>query len=183
MMKRKLLVVVDVQKDFVNGSLGFEGAEAIIPVIVNKIEVAKSDPEYAIAVTLDTHEENYMESREGHKLPVLHCVKGSSGWQLNDAVAEALSGAQYITLEKPSFGLNVDAILKLKESVGESIEEIHVCGLVSNICVISNVAVLQANYPEATLHVDAKATASFDDALNVATLKVLEGLQVTVSNS
>lgn len=181
MLNQKLLVVVDMQNDFVTGTLGFEKAKSVVPEVVKKIEEAVLDPAFKIVVTQDTHQEHYLQTREGGALPVVHCVKGSEGWQLDEAVQAALSDVSYITLEKPSFGLHAEAIMSLKKEIGNAVTEIHVCGLVSNICVISNAVVLQANFPEATVYVDAKATASFDDSLNDAALMVLEGLQVKVS--
>lgn len=182
MVKRKLLVVVDMQNDFVTGSLGFEKAKQVVPRIVEKIISAKKDPSFKILVTQDTHPSHYLQTREGGILPVNHCIKGTEGWTIDGAVQEALDGAAYLVLEKPSFGLDSEAMIRLKNEMGIELDEIHVCGLVSNICVISNAVVMQANFPEATLYVDALATASFDDRLNEAALDVLEGLQVKVTN-
>ena len=183
MNRKKLLVVVDMQKDFVDGALGFNEASDILPVIVEKIHKANSDPDFLIAVTYDTHNPNYLETREGSILGVTHCVENSLGWQLNQQIEDALKDCDYLQLKKPSFGLDIMGIQKLKETYGDTFEEIHVCGLVSNMCVLSNVIVLQANYPEATIVVDPRATASFDPYLNQATMEVMAGLQVRIEPS
>ena len=172
---RKILVVVDMQKDFIDGALGFEGADKIIPGIVSKIrEFEESGDE--IVYTLDTHFENYMETQEGKNLPVPHCIKGSDGWGLYDELKPLLEGKK--CFEKLTFG-SVELAEYLNENASE-ISSIEVCGLVSNICVVSNAVIAKAAAPEAEVIVDSSLTASFAPDLHQATLDVLKGIQVTV---
>ena len=170
---KKLLVVVDYQNDFVNGSLGFPGAEALEETICEKIRAYQKDGNDVVC-TLDTHGEDYSETQEGHKLPIPHCLRGTQGWELYGKTAELLKDCR--KFEKPVFG-SAGLFEFLRETPYSSIE---LCGLVSNICVISNAVLARTAQPEAEIVVDAACTASNDPALNEAVLRVLEGLQVTV---
>ena len=172
---RKILIVVDMQKDFIDGALGFEGADQIIPGIIAKIrEFEEAGDE--IVYTLDTHFENYMQTQEGKNLPVPHCLKGSDGWKLAEELQPLLENKK--AFEKLTFG-SIELAEYLKENASE-ISSIEVCGLVSNICVVSNAVLAKAAAPEAEVIVDSKLTASFDPKLHQATLDVLKGIQVTV---
>ena len=170
---KKLLVVVDYQNDFVNGSLGFPGAEALEETICEKIR-AYQKAGNDVVCTLDTHGEDYSETQEGHKLPIPHCLRDTQGWELYGKTAELLKDCR--KFEKPVFG-SAGLFEFLRETPYSSIE---LCGLVSNICVISNAVLARTAQPEAEIVVDAACTASNDPALNEAVLRVLEGLQVTV---
>ena len=172
---RKILVVVDMQKDFIDGALGFEGAEKVIPGIAAKIKAFEEAGD-EVVYTLDTHFENYMETREGKNLPVPHCIKGSDGWGLCDELKDLLTDKK--VFEKPTFG-SMDLAQYLKENATD-ISAIEVCGLVSNICVVSNAVIAKAACPEAEIIVDSSLTASFAPDLHQATMDVLKGLQVTV---
>ena len=153
----KVLVVVDMQKDFIDGALGFEGADKIIPGIIEKIKEYESNGE-EVVYTLDTHQENYMETQEGKKLPVPHCIKGSEGWGLCEELKPILSGVK--AYEKPCFGSM--ELAKYLEENSKEIKSIEICGLVYNICVLSNAVLKNASAPEAEVIVDSKLTASFD---------------------
>ena len=169
----RLLVVVDMQNDFVDGALGFEGADKIISGIADKIRSYKEAGD-EIVYTLDTHHENYMQTQEGKNLPVPHCIKGSEGHALVPALKEILDGCK--CFEKPTFGS-----LELGNYINsKNYESIEVCGLVSNICVISNAVMAKAAAPEAEIIVDSSLTDSFDKKLNEETFDILKGLQVTV---
>ena len=170
---KKLLVVVDYQNDFVNGSLGFPGAEALEEAICEKIRAYQKAGNDVVCM-LDTHGEDYSETQEGHKLPIPHCLRGTQGWELYGKTAELLKDCR--KFEKPVFG-SAGLFEFLRETPYSSIE---LCGLVSNICVISNAVLARTAQPEAEIVVDAACTASNDPALNEAVLRVLEGLQVTV---
>ena len=131
--------------------------------------------------TRDTHFDNYLDTREGKNLPVVHCVKGSTGWQVYGETAKALEEVEAVGIDKRVFGMDVtdpDTAAVLPESA----DEIELVGLVSNICVVSNAVVLQSRYPEATIVVDAQCTDSFDKGLHEKVLDVLEGFQVKVVN-
>lgn len=173
---KKLLIVVDYQNDFVEGSLGFEKAVALDAVIAKKIREYRAEGE-TVAFTFDTHENNYLETQEGEKLPIPHCIKGTSGWELYGETAKMKQEQDPIFL-KETFGSSAlfDWLQK------NPFDIIELCGLVLNICVISNAVLAKTAQPEAKIIVDAKATASADDKIYEETLDVLEGLQVTVLN-
>ena len=174
----RYLFVIDYQKDFVDGALGFPGAEKLDEKIAAKV---RSYGKGRVLFTRDTHFENYLDTREGKNLPVVHCVKGTDGWQVYGETAKALAEVEAKAIDKLVFGMDVSdpataAVLP------EKAEEIELVGLVSNICVISNAVVLQSKYPEATIIVDAECTDSFDKDLNKKVLDVLSGFQVKVMN-
>ena len=172
----RYLFVIDYQKDFVDGALGFPGAETLDEKIAAKVrEYGKG----RVFFTRDTHFENYLETREGKNLPVVHCIKGSEGWQVYGETAKALAEVEAPGIDKLVFGMDVTdpataAVLP------ETADEIELVGLVSNICVVSNAVVLQSKYPEATIIVDAACTDSFDKSLHEKVLDVLSGFQVKV---
>ncbi len=178
-MGQNMLVVVDYQNDFVDGSLGFSGAEKMDSEIANLVEsyIASGD---MVVVTMDTHMPDYLQTREGKNLPVSHCIKGESGWELygktKDAVQKHLSAIHLI--EKTSFGVSPADMLKLQEISNP--ERIEFVGLVSNICVLSNVCCFQSAFTEAAISVRKTATASFDSTLNEKTMDVLKGIQVSI---
>ena len=173
---KKLVIVVDFQVDFVNGTLGFKKAEELDEIIYNKIKQYKDNNDHVI-FTFDTHDENYLNTYEGKNLPVKHCIKGSVGHSLYGKVASLYDNNDVI-FEKPTFpSLQLANYLKDKEY-----EEIEVCGLVSNICVISNVVMVKAALPNAKIFIDALATDSFDKVLQEKCFDVLEGLHIEVIN-
>lgn len=174
----RYLFVIDYQKDFVDGTLGFPGAEKLDAGIAAKIRAYGKGH---VLFTRDTHFENYLSTREGRALPVLHCLKGSEGWQVYGETAKALEEVEAKAIDKLVFGMDVTdpataAVLP------ERAEEIELVGLVSNICVVSNAVVLQSRYPEATITVDASLTDSLDKDLHEKVLDVLGGFQVRVVN-
>ena len=174
----RYLFVIDYQNDFVDGALGFPGAEKLDAGIAAKIR------EYGpgrVLFTRDTHFENYLDTREGKLLPVVHCIRGTKGWELYGETAAAVADVGAPAIDKLVFGMDVTdpataAVLPA------SADEIELVGLVSNICVISNACVLQAKYPEARIIVDASLTASMDPGMHEKVLDVLEGFQVKVIN-
>ena len=172
------LFVIDYQNDFVDGALGFPGAEQLDEGIAEKI---RSYAPGHVIFTRDTHQENYLETREGKLLPVKHCVQGSHGWALYGKTAQALADCGAKGIDKPAFCIDCGdpAVLAV---LPERADRIELVGLVSNICVVSNAVVLQSRYPEARIVVDAALTASFDPKLHGEVLDVLEGLQVEVLN-
>ena len=173
----KYLFVIDYQKDFVDGALGFPGAEKLDGPIAQKIRAYGKG---RVFFTRDTHFENYLSTREGRNLPVVHCIKGTDGWQVYGETAKALEETEAVAIDKLVFGMNV-ADPAVAEVLPETAEEIELVGLVSNICVVSNAVVLQSRYPEATIIVDAACTDSFDKTLHGKVLDVLEGFQVRVT--
>ncbi|MCL2810682.1 MAG: cysteine hydrolase [Clostridia bacterium] len=173
---KKLLIVVDYQKDFVDGALGFAQAAALEQPIAEKIKAYRRAGQ-TVAFTLDTHQVDYLSTQEGKNLPVLHCVAGSAGHALYGHVAGLLQQGDKV-FEKPAFG----SAKLFDYLLGETFDNIELVGLVSNICVLANAVLAKTALPEAIVEVDAACTASFDEALNRAALDVLEGLQVRVIN-
>jgi nicotinamidase-related amidase len=174
----RYLFVIDYQNDFVDGALGFPGAELLDEKIASKVRAYGKGH---VLFTRDTHFENYLTTREGKNLPVEHCIKGTPGWQVYGETAKALDEVNAKAIDKLVFGMDVTdpataAVLP------ESADEIELVGLVSNICVVSNAVVLQSKYPEATIIVDAACTDSFDKNLHEKVLDVLSGFQVKVIN-
>ena len=171
---KKALIVVDYQNDFVGGSLGFPGAEALERPICDKIREYKKHG-WDVIFTYDTHGEDYLQTREGKGLPIIHCVKDTDGWQLYGKV-EALRGPDTPCFCKPSFGS-----MELAEYLlCRRYEELELVGLVSNICVISNAVLAKAALPECRVLVAAACTLGPDKALHEKALDVLEGLQIEV---
>jgi nicotinamidase-related amidase len=171
----KILIVVDYQNDFVDGTLGFPGASNIHdPICAKIIEYKRSGN--TVVFTKDTHLPQYLETQEGINLPVMHCVKGTKGHDLYGDL-EALSEGCLI-FEKPTFGSG-ELFDYLRKSSFESVELV---GLVSNICVLSNAVLSKTALPEALIIVDSTCTDSYDKVLHNEALDVLSGIQVTVTN-
>ena len=169
----KVLVVVDMQKDFIDGSLGTKEAQAIVPTVVKEIENGNYDKVYA---TLDTHPDNYLETSEGRHLPVVHCVKGSEGWKLNPEVRKALDDKKAELVEKPTFG-SVDLMEKI---AADKPEEITLIGLCTDICVVSNALLLKAALHETPIKVIAKCCAGVTPATHEAALETMRSCQIEV---
>lgn len=172
---KKFLVVVDMQKDFVDGALGTAEACAIVPAAVKKIKEFSGD----IFVTFDTHFENYMDTDEGRKLPVPHCIKDTDGWQLNDDIAEALSGRNFTPVEKNTFGSVRLPELIRNAADGEELS-IELIGLCTDICVISNALVLKASFPEAPIAVDVKCCAGVTPEKHDAAVETMKSCQIDI---
>ena len=187
----KMLVVVDYQYDFVSGSLGFAGAELLDKPIAEKIREYMNKGSY-IVKTMDTHQKNYLETREGKNLPIEHCIYGTEGWEVYGETKKTLEEADkkfgVHSINKATFGVGVGSMSYLKDMLAmncirtKDIETIEFVGLVSNICVISNVCVFQAAFPDAQIVVDPKLIASNDPEMHKAVLKVMQGLQVKFIN-
>lgn len=171
----KVLIVVDMQNDFIDGSLGTLEAVRIVPNVVEKIR-AWDGPVYA---TQDTHYENYLQTQEGRALPVEHCIQNTSGWQIAPAVRVAL-GQDAVCLTKPTFGSRelAEALAKLEEPI----EEIELIGLCTDICVISNALLVKAFLPEAEVAVDAACCAGVTTESHKNALAAMKVCQITVEN-
>ncbi len=172
---KNILVVVDMQKDFVNGSLGSQHAEAIVDNVVKKISSFDGE----IVVTYDTHGEDYMNTSEGAKPPVPHCIKGTDGWELDARVASALRCKKYISVEKPTFGsVKLPDIIR-DITCGEDFT-LELIGLCTDICVVSNALLLKANFPEADISVDAGCCAGVTPESHAAALTTMSACQINV---
>lgn len=174
---KNFLVVVDIQKDFVDGSLGTKEAQGIIDGAVEKIKNFDGE----IFVTFDTHFDNYLESSEGKKLPVKHCIKGTDGWNLDKRIADALSNKKYTPVEKFSFG-SLSFPRLIKEAAGAEPFSIELIGLCTDICVVSNALILKASFPEMEIMVDAKCCAGVTPELHDAALKTMQSCQIDIIN-
>lgn len=180
-IKRKLLVVIDYQNDFVDGTLGFEKAKTLENSIYDKVKSYLENGD-KVVFTYDTHYEEYLQTREGKNLPVAHCIKGTDGHKLYGKLNEFSDAENTFHYEKEGFGISPTDMIRLANDIVEDIKEIEIVGVVTNICVISNIVMFQSQYREADIIVDASLCASFDDTLHEKTLDVAEGLQVKVIN-
>lgn len=172
------LFVIDYQKDFVDGVLGFPGAEKLDGLIAQRVrEYGKG----RVWFTRDTHFDHYLETREGRHLPVPHCLKGSEGWQNYGETARALEEVEAVGIDKLTFAMDI-ADPEILSRLPKEADRIELCGLVSNMCVVSNAMALQGHYPNAQIVVDARLTASFDPDLHEKTLDILSGVQAEVLN-
>jgi nicotinamidase-related amidase len=173
-MKRKILVVVDMQNDFVDGSLGTKEAQEIIDRVVKKIEEFNGE----IYVTYDTHFDYYMDTREGKYLPVIHCVKGTDGWQINKYVQEALNQKEYTNIYKPTFGSTT--LIEKLSGYNQFNTEVTLIGLCTDICVVSNAMLLKAHYPEMDIIVDSSCCAGVTPESHKAALTTMKMCQIEV---
>ncbi len=173
---KKLLIVVDYQKDFVTGSLGNPHAAAIEERICEKIRRFRSAGD-DIAFTFDTHHPDYLQTQEGRLLPVTHCMEHENGWRLTDAV-DALRQSQDRCFCKECFGSA--ALFDFLRGV--SYESIELVGVVTNICVISNAVLAKTASPETPVTVDAACCAGNDPMLHEKALDVMQSLQIQVIN-
>lgn len=172
---KHFLVVVDIQNDFVDGSLGTKEAEAIIRNSSEKIR--RFDGE--IFVTYDTHFENYLQTAEGEKLPVEHCIKGTVGWQLNNEISKALEDKNYIAVEKVTFGSVELPRLIEKAAKGQDFD-ITLIGLCTDICVVSNALILKANFPEKKIVVDPDCCAGVTVDSHNAAIETMKMCQIEI---
>ena len=147
----KVLIAVDLQNDFTTGTLGNKecAAAAVNSAKLIREYIQNGDPVFA---TLDTHQENYLETREGSVLPVVHCVKGTKGHELDPVVAEAL-GSSYYPVEKNTFGSKDLPLVIADKTDVSKIEEFDIIGVCTDICVISNAMILRAHFPEVPIKI------------------------------
>ena len=172
---KNFLVVVDMQKDFVDGALGTQEAVKIVPTVVEKINRFNGE----IFATFDTHFENYMQTSEGKNLPVPHCIKGTDGWRLDKNVALALEKRGYTPVEKVTLG-SVDLPELIKEaSKGEEFT-VELVGLCTDICVVSNALMIKAHFPEANVSVDEKCCAGVTVQSHLAALNTMRSCQIEI---
>ena len=176
---KKVLVVVDMQNDFIDGSLGTPEAVAIVDKVVDKIRYGDFD---TIFVTRDTHDDDYFETQEGKKLPVEHCIRTSHGWYLQSDVHKALSYSKATTIQafnKPTFG-SVALANKFPRKNFEV--EFTLVGVCTDICVISNALLLKAHYPEMKIAVDASCCAGTTPEKHRMALEVMKSCQIDILN-
>lgn len=172
----KYLIVVDMQNDFITGSLGTKEAEAILPKVIEKVK----NFDGTILYTKDTHQADYMATQEGKNLPVEHCIEGSRGWMLADELEKLSAGHK--VFKKLTFGSVELAKYLVEENEKAAIEEIELCGLCTDICVISNAFVIKANLTEVPVTVDASCCAGVTPESHLNALAAMKMCQVTVTN-
>ena len=179
----KILVVVDMQNDFITGSLGTAEAVEIVPAVAEKIRSFGG----VIAVTQDTHGADYLNTQEGKKLPVPHCCTGTEGWELNASVREALearasAGITVKTFPKGTFGSVEFGEWLREQNAAEPVDEIVLVGLCTDICVISNALLAKAFLPEVPVTVDAACCAGVTPDSHRNALAAMKMCQITIEN-
>lgn len=177
-----ILVIVDMQNDFVTGSLGTPEAQAIVPYIQEKIRVAREHGDQII-FTKDTHGPDYLDSREGYNLPVKHCIKGTPGHDIIPELDSMIDLHDDLILEKPTFGGNIlrEEIAFIDEAVGQDVTEIEFVGVCTGICVLANAVLLKTDFYEQTLiSVDAAGCACVTPESHETALAAMKMLQINV---
>ena len=169
---KRLLIVVDMQNDFITGSLGSPQAQRILPNVKMKIEDYRQKGD-AVIFTRDTHYENYLTTQEGKYLPVVHCIEGTGG----HLIADSLDVDGYEIFDKPNFG----SLELAKRAAEGGFDEIELCGLCTDICVVFNALILKAQLPETTITVDARCCAGVTDEGHNAALLTMKMCQVTIT--
>lgn len=175
-MEKKILVVIDMQNDFVDGALGSSEAQAVLPLVEAKVESFDGEVIY----TRDTHGDDYPDTQEGKLLPVAHCIKGSGGWQLAGRLGVFAEKNNSLIYEKNTFGsyLLADALAE-RYRAGE-LESVELVGLCTDICVISNALLIKAKLPELPLYVDGSCCAGVTPEKHRAALQVMESCQCII---
>ena len=180
----KVLIVVDMQNDFIEGTLGTPEAAEIVEKVVKRIENSKDE---VILFTRDTHQEDYLDTPEGKKLPVIHCVEGTSGWEINESIRNAwkqnkdtivLPELRENTFNKDVFG-SVDLVEFLKSRASE-ITEIELLGVCTDICVVSNSIMIKNTFPSVEVQVNAACCAGVTPESHRAALQVMEMCQIEI---
>ncbi len=171
---RKILIVIDMQNDFIDGVLGTPEAVTIVDHVVEEI---KKYPVSDIIATRDTHGENYLDTQEGQNLPVPHCIKGTQGWELHPRIAEALEGA--VIIDKPTFGSTELAHRLARLAQGDELD-ITLVGLCTDICVVSNALLIKAALPETPVRVIAGCCAGVTPESHQAALKTMGMCQIQI---
>lgn len=183
---KRLLIVVDYQNDFVDGALGFEGAEKLEEYIAQKIEeYRKSGDE--VAFTYDKHQRNYLETLEGKNLPIEHCIEGTPGFELFGSINDLVGDCDPV-FTKGTFGsIDLTQFLARRQHAADELGvqpfiSIELVGLVSHICILSNAVLAKAACPNVPIIVDALGTDSYDKELQAKAFDVLEGIHIQVEN-
>ena len=172
---QKILVVVDMQNDFIDGSLGTKEAVEIVPSVKEKIE----NFDGRVIFTRDTHFDNYLETQEGTLLPVKHCIKDTDGWQIRPEL-DALRVSEAV--DKPTFGSIMLGKELVEENEKEPIESVTIIGLCTDICVISNALLIKAFLPEVPIIVDAKCCAGVTPDSHKNALNAMKACQIKIEN-
>ena len=174
----KILVVVDMQNDFIDGALGSPEAQAIVPAVAAKVKKYAENGD-AVLYTRDTHFDNYLDTQEGRKLPVPHCIAGTQGWEIRE---EVYTTRYNHTVDKYTFGSwdiggAVNRIVRLYD---DELESIELVGLCTDICVISNAMILKAYFPEMPIMVDSSCCAGVTPESHTRALEAMKMCQIEV---
>ncbi len=169
----KTLIVVDMQKDFIDGALGSKEATTIVSNVAKKIKSYVKNGD-RVVFTRDTHKKNYLSTREGKFLPVPHCIKDEDGWQINSKLIKA-AGESYIVIDKPSFGYN-----GWKKFLKDDTDEVELVGLCTDICVVSNALIIKNLFPERDIIVDSACCAGVSPATHDAAISTMKCCQICV---
>lgn len=173
-MENQVLIVIDMQNDFVSGSLGTKEAQALLPELVKTVAAFEGE----VIFTKDTHEENYLETQEGRLLPVPHTIRGTQGWELVPELEALRAKLNALVFEKPTFGcFELAEYLREKYARGE-IDRIELCGVCTDICVVSNALLIKAFIPECEIVVRKALCAGVTPAKHQAALEVMGSCQV-----
>jgi len=165
----RTLIVIDMQNDFIDGALGTKEAQAIIPNVKAKIEEYRKCGNNII-FTRDTHDDNYLKTREGRHIPVIHCVKGTFGWQISDKIG--FDEKNDICIDKPSFGWTHWDDFKF--------DEVEIIGVCTDVCVVSNAVLIRSLNPEINVTVDAECCAGATPETHKSALRTMEMCQINV---
>ena len=176
MQMQDCLAIIDVQNDFVDGALGTKEAQAMLPSLVKRA----SSFQGKVVCTMDTHGKDYLETPEGRSLPVPHCIRGTTGWELAPAIAEIAKRTGAAIYEKPVFGS-----LRLAQDLASSfkrgeIGSVELCGLCTDICVISNAVLIRTLCPELPVIVNSRCCAGVTPKKHEAALEVMASLQISI---
>ena len=175
---KKILVVIDMQNDFIDGALGTPEAVAIVENVKAKI---LSYPKENVFATRDTHHQYYMDTQEGRNLPVPHCIRGTDGWQIRPEIAELIFSDHIV--DKPTFGsTQLAKLMEILEHREEDGIEIELVGLCTDICVVSNALLLKASMPETPISCDASCCAGVTPAKHEAALETMRSCQIRIIN-
>lgn len=184
----KILVLIDLQKDFIDGALGSLEAQAIVPRVVEKINNYNNKSNTLVLMTKDTHYDNYMDTLEGSYLPIPHCIENTPGWSINKEIADAVEKNRFLSYSsdkiiksrvyKNTFAS--DDLRKFFERFKDDIEEVEFCGLCTDVCVISNVLMARMVLPEVEITVDSSCCAGITPEKHQAALEVMRSCQINV---
>lgn len=169
---KKILIIIDMQNDFITGSLANQDAQKIVKPICKYVE--KFDGDY-IYLTRDTHGTDYLKTPEGKKLPIEHCIKNTEGWEIDSSIQKAISTKRHSIINKPTFGS-----LEWLKRKDLKRAEILICGTCTDICVVSNAVIIKAAYPQANVKVLGNLCAGLTKEKHNAALETMKSCQIEV---
>ena len=178
----KILVVVDMQNDFISGSLGSAEAQDIVSNVKKKIDEYRSRGD-SIIFTQDTHYDNYLDTPEGKMLSVKHCIRLTDGWNIHQDLIDAVGNIEYLIIEMPTFG-SINLMWEIEDIIEnfEKDAELEFVGLCTDICVVSNVLLAKAYYPDLKITVDASCCAGATPEKHKAALEIMKSCQIEIIN-